>query len=133
MIAIFYDRKNKREVTSEQLQGTNYVETYAVGDDDDEYIPTGRKTCPGTFESFTREQFDRALAEGHFNQRIFDMAEPDDGITWEKMKDEMTPRVLYLRERQIADLHYKSENCPSHLNGDLHCMTSDLIFLRLGS
>jgi hypothetical protein len=129
MIAVFYDRKNRRNVTSDQLHSTKFVQMQAVGDDDDEFVPTGRRMAG--WESFTREEFDRALADGHFKQPTIADDYPPEGPTWEKLPEEKTPIVLYLKEHLIADLCYKSENCPSHHNWDLCCMISDLVFIRL--
>ncbi len=41
MIAVFYDRKNKQEVSSDQLMPINFVEYYAVADHEGE-----RDGCP---------------------------------------------------------------------------------------
>lgn len=32
---------------------------------------------------------------------------------------------------QIAELSYRSEECPSYVNGDLYTSLNDLVFLRL--
>ena len=129
MKAIFYDRRNKREVTSEELFATKLVQYVATGDNDDEYIPTGRRKEKKWGESFTEEQFERAKKDGHFKQ----CGQDDSEITWESLSLEMTPRVLYLTEQPVADLHYKSENCPSYINGDLYTTLNDLVFIRLES
>ena len=124
--AVFYDRKNKREVTSEELHPTRYVQSIAVGDRDDAMQPTGRKINPLTLEPFTREQFDQALLTEYFK----DSGDPNP--EWPSWSAEKTPTVLYLLEELIADLCYKSEKCPQHQNWDLHTTLSDLVFLRLG-
>ena len=124
MKAIFYDRKNNREVTSEQLMPTNFIEHVAVGDPDD-LVPTGRRVCKETYQPFTREQFDDAKAKGQF--RYFDNENPN----WEDLAQEMAPAVVYLREKKLGTLCYKSKDCPTHQNYDLHLMLSDLVFLRL--
>lgn len=124
MIAIFYDRKNKREVTSEQLMPTKYVEYVATGDNDD-LIPTGNRVHRESLEFFSKDEFESAKSSGHFNQ--FDNKDPK----WEEQLEEKTPRIIYLREKLIADLCYKSENCPSHRNWDLYTTIENLLLLRL--
>jgi len=125
--AIFYDRRNKREVSSDELVLTKLVQSIAVGDSDDEYVPTGRRlNKEWTGEPFTKEQFDEAKAAGHFDNNRYEA-----NITWESMEIETTPRVLYLVNELMADLCYKSEKCPDYINGDIYTMTNDLVFLRL--
>jgi len=115
MKAIFYDRKNKRDVSSDELHSTKVVREIAVGDSQDGYIPTGRRLRPETNEPYTKEEFNTAVGQGD----------------WELWPEEKTPRVLYLREDLISDLCYKSENCPSYCNWDLDTTINDLVFLRL--
>ena len=86
MKVIFYDRKNKREVSNEQLMSINFVEVYMVCDSD----------------------------------------EYKSGV-WQGQKK----HPLCYQERQIANLGYKSENCPDICNWDLYCKEEDLIFLRV--
>ena len=86
MKAVFYDRKNKRQVTSEELMSTNLVEVYTVCDS---------------------EEFSSGKWHGQ----------------------DIHP--LHYKERQIANLGYKSEKCPSHCNWDLYCRDEDLVFLRM--
>lgn len=86
MKAIFYDRRNKRTVSSDQLVPTNFVEVYMVADSE----------------------------EYHSGE-------------WQGQQK----HPLYYKERQIANLGYKSENCPSHCNWDLYCRDEDLVFLRM--
>ncbi len=125
MKAVFYDRKNKREVSSEELKATRLVKSIAIGDDDDEKVPTGRRLSKhGT--PFTKEQFDDSKEKGHFKQCGYDL-EP----TWESFKIERTPFVLHLVDEVIADLFYRSPECPKHINGDLYTTVNDLVFLRL--
>jgi hypothetical protein len=86
MKAIFYDRKNKRQVSSDELMSINFVEVYMVSDSDE-------------------------LSSGKW------------------MGDDIHP--LYYKERQIANLGYKSEECKSYCNWDLSCRDEDLVFLRM--
>ena len=84
MIAVFYDRKNKREVSSEQLVSINCVREIVVGDSDGYAC---RKIKPG--------------------------------------------QQLYLEKDLVAELGYKSEDCPDYANWNLYTTTKDLVFLRL--
>ena len=124
MKAIFYDRKNKREVSSDELHSTKLIREIAVGDSQDESIPTGRRLRPETNEPYTTEEFETAVDRGHVVSLAVD-------LEWEMWPEEKTPRVLYLREDLISDLCYKSENCPSYCNWDLDTTINDLVFLRL--
>ena len=124
--AVFYDRKNKREITTNELMLTRLVQSVAVGDDDDDYVPTGRRKHGPWGGSFTEEGFYEAKKRGYFKQ----CGEDDTNVTWESLKHEMTPTVLYLKEQQIADLCYKSDKCPDYINGDVYTTTNDLVFLR---
>lgn len=54
MKAIFYDRKNKREVSSDQLMGTKLVEEYVVVDGDG--YPNNTRFDPNNYESFIKER-----------------------------------------------------------------------------
>jgi len=86
MKALFYDRKNKRNVSSDELLPINFVEVYMVSDS---------------------EEYSSGIWQGQ----------------------DMHP--LYYKERQIANLGYKSENCPKHSNWDFYCKDEDLVFLRM--
>jgi hypothetical protein len=77
MIAVFYDRKNKREVFSYQLTAIRLVQHIMVVD-------------------------------------------AGEGVT--------NPCVS---EQLLSDIGYKSAGCPKHQNWDIHCLESDLVFLRL--
>ena len=124
MKAIFYDRKNKRDVSSDELHSTKLIREIAVGDSQDESIPTGRRLRPETNEPYTKEEFETAVDRGHVVSLAVD-------LEWEMWPEEKTPRVLYLREDLISDLCYKSENCPSYCNWDLDTTINVLVFLRL--
>jgi hypothetical protein len=127
MKVVFYDRENKREVSSEQLMRTRVVRDIAVGDSND-MIPTGRKLRPDTYEPLTYEVFLKEKEDEGFNlENSHQFLDKE----WEQWKSEYTPRVLYLREDLLSDLAYKSENCPEYCNWDLHTNTSSLVFLRL--
>ena len=135
MKAIFYDRKNKREVTSEELKPTKLVHYLAVGDSDDDFIPTGRRLNPYSGEPMDENSFNQAKKEGWLTnaEEVFkDKEDPIEGYydfsTW---KEELTPRHLILQETLLATLFYKSENCPKYLNGDLYTNENDLVFIRL--
>lgn len=54
MKAIFYDRKNKREVSSDQLMSTRVVEEYVVVDG--EGCRNGTPFDPNKFDSFITER-----------------------------------------------------------------------------
>jgi hypothetical protein len=55
-----------------------------------------------------------------------------DLMKWEKTDDgDEYPGLLAFHEIQVADLGYKSEKCPSHMNWDLHVHSRDLVFLEL--
>jgi hypothetical protein len=125
LISIFYDKKNKREVMSSSLFFINLVEEYAVIDSDDTFIETGRRTIPQTFEPMTLDQYLSAKQDGYFND-IFPEGIPE----WDSLKKEMTPMVVYPKERVLANIGYKSETCPSYKNWDLYCQDTDLVFLR---
>lgn len=125
LISIFYDKKNKREVSSSALCFINLVEDYAVIDSDDSFIETGRRIIPDTFEPITLDQYLSAKKDGYFVD-LFPESIPE----WDSLKKEMTPIVLYPKERLIANIGYKSENCPSHANWDFYCQDTDLVFLR---
>jgi hypothetical protein len=84
MKAIFYDRRNKREVSCDQLMASNLVEEYVTADTD------GEAPC--------------------------------------RLKNK---HDLYVTEKTIAELAYKSEKCPSYCNHDLDTTLSELVFLRL--
>lgn len=121
MKCIFYDRKNKREVSNEELSWTRLIQEIAVGDSQDDTVPTGRRICPKTSDTMTAEQFLK-----YYERRD----QPLDLDVWMSWQEEKTPRVLHLREELIADLCYKSEECPSYCNWDLHTTINDLVFLR---
>lgn len=120
MKTIFYDRKNKRNVSSDELMSTKLVQQIAVGDDQD-VVPTGLRYHPITQEPLSYEDF-------------IELGKCDEGwrnSAWETLRLEKVPRALQLTSQLLADLCYKSENCPSYVNGDLYCLTNDLVFLRL--
>lgn len=56
---------------------------------------------------------------------VVDSEEYRDG-EWQQDK-----HPAYLKERKVGTLGYKSENCPSHCNWDMHCNQEDLIFLKV--
>jgi len=118
---IFYDRKNNREVSNEQLMFINLVEYVAVGDKDDEFVPTGRRISPVTSESLSLDSFNEV-------QQALD---PNFiGEDWNMWKEEKTPKVLHLKEKLVSNLGYKSENCPNYQNWDLYTTIDSLVFLR---
>lgn len=119
MKVIFYDRKNKREVSNEELIPTRLIQNIAIIDDDDSLVPTGRRLT-GRGDAYTKEEY-------------FNFITVRELPLWEDMKIEKTPIVLHTREQLIADLFYRSETCPSYVNGDLYCTITDLVFLRLES
>jgi hypothetical protein len=41
------------------------------------------------------------------------------------------PGLLSWHKITLGEVGYKSDKCPAHMNWDLHCMQSDLIFLEL--
>lgn len=130
MKAIFYDRLNRREVSSEQLMETKCVRYICVGDND-ERLPSGRKTGDG-FEYITFDDFVRYYNHGYYTG-IYDK-----GLTlielkniWFKWEDELICKYPHLTEQALYTLGYKSENCPKELNFDLNTNVSELIFLRL--
>ncbi len=125
MIALFYDKKNKRQVTSDQLMKINYVENYATIDTDGEYVNTGRKILPNSFEAITLDQYNRIKKDKYYEES-FQCELPK----WDDLENEKTPIVVYAHERVVSNIGYKSEKCPKHANWDLHCLESDLIFLN---
>jgi hypothetical protein len=127
MKAIFYDRKNKREVSSEELMSINFTQTFATVDSDDATVPTGRRICPESGERMNFTQFADAFASGHFDQLAFVNHTPD----WYSWEEEKNPLALFQSEQQISSLGYKDDVCPDYLNWNLHCNLQDLIFLRL--
>jgi hypothetical protein len=114
MIAIFYDRKNKRNVTSDELMKINLKQDIAVIDTDDDMVATGRRINPESFEPEYRPN------EKDPDYKIW--------VTWE---EEKTPLKIYHREESIAELGYKSEKCQKHCNWDLYTNLNDLVFLYL--
>lgn len=123
MKAIFYDRKNKREVASDKIMRTRFVRYLATGDDE-ETVPSGRRMDPDSYECLTEEEFNK------FVDRGFIPTENKDD--WKnKWKPEYVAAYLHLSEELIADLCYKSEKCPEYNNWDLHTTLNDLVFLRL--
>lgn len=129
MKVIFYDRKNKREVSSEDLHSTKVIREIAVGDSNDDMVETGRRLCPITNEAFTLASFLDFIKTGKFKE--WQQGREVKVEDWEHWKKEKTPCVLYLREQLISDLCYKSENCPSYCNWDLDTTLNDLVLLRL--
>jgi hypothetical protein len=128
MIAVFYDRKNKREVNSKQLMSINLVQSLATGDSDDKMIATGRRYAydsHGNFETpRTHKEFDQLASDDEFFRNAGCPA-------WESLKEEKTPIVLYLKDQVIGEIGYKSEKCGEHQNWDLYTTLNDLVFLRL--
>ncbi len=123
MKVIFYDRKNKREVSNEDLVYSPLVKEICVADSE-EMILSGRRFHPRTREPFTKEQFDESVTSGYFkNQNL--------NTEWDKWKQERVATYIHVVEEQIATLSYKSENCPKFCNHNLDCNLEDLIFLRL--
>lgn len=125
LIAVFYDRKNKREVKSTDLMTINLVDNYASIDTDDRFVETGRRIIPESFEPVTHEQYLSMKKDGDY-AKCFKTDLPE----WDLLKKEKTPIVLYPIEIQLANIGYKSENCPSNANWDLFCKDTDLVFLR---
>lgn len=126
MNVLFYDRKNKQQVNSNELLRINFVETYATVDADDTFIVTGRRFLPLQLESITHEQY-LEMEKTKDYENSFQCKLP----TWDSLKKEKTPMVIYHHERVISNVGYKSKKCPKHQNWDLHCHESDLIFLSL--
>lgn len=86
MIAVFYDRKNNRNVRSDQLGWTKVVETSLVVD-----------------------------------------AEERTHGEWQGRKKEKA----FLNEKLLANLCYKSPNCPASQNWDMCTSIEHLVFLNL--
>lgn len=126
MNAIFYDRKNKREVSSSQLMEIKLTQTFITVDSDDTKIPTGRRVSPETGERMTYIQFKDAFERGHFNQSALEDHNPN----WYSWEEEMNSLAMHHADRAIGTLGYKSENCHSHRNWDLWCNIEDLVLLR---
>lgn len=120
MIVIFYDRANNREVSSKELMSINLVETIAVGDTDEPWVPTGRR--------YVQSPCGEAVTEECYKH--MDREDLED-VKWEDLKEEKTPMVLFLKEKKLATLGYKSKDCPKHQNWDRHTNLNDLVFLRL--
>ena len=120
MKAIFYDRKNKREVSNDQLMPINLVEEYAGVDSDGPFVSTGLRLVHG--EILSEENFHEAKAKGFFKE---------EALIWEKLPEVKNPKVFYPQSRQVSSLGYKSEKCSQHLNYDLHTNLENLVFLRL--
>ena len=126
MNVLFYDRKNKRKVSSKDLMKINLIENYATIDTDDTFIETGRRILPLTCESITHEQYKEILNNDDYkNSYNVDLPR------WDDLAIEKTPIVLYNHERVISNVGYKSDHCPKNQNWDLHCQESDLVFLEL--
>jgi len=105
MIVVFYDRKNKRIVRSNQLFSTNVVAEVIQGDSQE--------------SSMLKEPLNKLLES--------------DVYVGEDASETPTPApgLLSWHTIQLGDVGYKSEKCPSYQNWDMHCMTSDLVFLDL--
>lgn len=119
MDVVFYDRKNKREVSNEQLCHINIVRCFAAIDEDDTFVPTGRRLTP-MGEPVTREEYTEGVAKGWYETIP----------AWNQLKVEKTPMVIHSVDEVVSDIGYKSENCPEYQNWDLHCLANDLVFLR---
>lgn len=85
MKAIFYDRLNKREVSSDQLMPTKLIEEQVVADTE------GEAPCK--------------LKLGHHE--------------------------VYVKKVVVAELCYKTDDCPKYMNFDMDTTLSELVFLRL--
>ena len=103
------------------------IQNIAIIDDDDSYVPTGRRLT-GEGDAYTKEEYDNFVKDFYR-----DIESCPKLPLWEDMKIEKTPIVLHTREQLIADLFYRSETCSSYVNGDLYCTITDLVFLRLES
>lgn len=114
MLVIFYDRRNRREVRSDQLMSIGLYEHILVGDPS-ESKATGRRIDPSTGQALTAEQ--------HLDL--------NDGRCFWDWDPEMAPGPAILRERLLANIGYKSATCPSYQNWDLYCQEQDLVFVRL--
>lgn len=102
MIAIFYDRKNRRVVRSDQLVQTSVVAEVIQGDSQDP---------PESFKDLEWEWVSFDESEGGGGTHL--------------------PGRLSWHTIQLGTLGYKSPNCPKHLNYDLYCSEADLVFLEL--
>lgn len=102
MIAIFYDRRNKLMVRSDQLVPTNCVAEVLQGDSQE---------------------------GSYLNKPISELLEPEKGRDAEGEYE--YPGALTWHTIQIATLGYKSESCPGYMNFDKQCSLSDLVFLEL--
>ena len=122
MIAVFYDRKNRREVRSDELTGVNVVRNILVGDDDD-MVPTGRRYVP------TRAVPEGELMFPRMYQETF--GQETGAAPFNSFKEEETPFGPKLHEAVIGTLGYKSKECPKEQNWDLFCTENDLAFLRM--
>jgi hypothetical protein len=120
MKAIFYDRKNKREVSSSELMEINLVQTFVTVDSDDLMVPTGRRICPSGGERMDFIQFKDALESGCFDRF------PD----WYSWEEEKNPIALHQTDKCIGSLGYKSNICGKYQNWDLWCNIEDLVLLR---
>ena len=137
MIAVFYDRKNNRNVTNVELVRTKLIQEIAVVDSDDDFAPTGRRINPYSGECLSKTDFDFSLANGYlayaadFHKSELKSIPDEDYYDFSKWKEEKTPIVVYPTEQLLADLAYKSDKCPSYCNHDVHTTITDLVFLYL--
>lgn len=123
LVAVFYDKKNKREVKSIELMKIKLIRNL-VGCDDQEVKPSDRRYLPN---NEYREIMDESGFESCVKHGIIQREDYPPFTEWEQEKVVV---YGYPTEQIISDIGYKSEKCPSFCNWDNHCMESDLVFLR---
>ena len=121
MKVVFWDRKNDRQVTNEELKPIKFVEYVVCCDPDEEGEATGRRICP--ISGFWVESYEEFL---ELCEQKMDME-----MDWSKWIVDKRPKYLYPKEKLIACLGYKSEKCGEALNWDLTTTVNELVFLRL--
>jgi hypothetical protein len=125
MEAVFYDRKNKREVKASELMDIKLVQ-HLVACDDQELVPSERKII---HRSFRGKEVPEVINYGTF-LKLRQSKEIDRFTEWSDLPSEKIVKYGFPVEQTLGEYGYKSEECPSYMNWDKHCMLTDLVFLR---
>lgn len=102
MIALFYDRKNRCIVRSDELVETKVIAEVIQGDSQETDL----------------------LVDPLSELMKFEI----DGV---KGSETVFPGLLSWHTIMLGEIGYKSKDCPSYMNFDRYCMQSDLVFLEM--
>lgn len=124
MKVIFYDRKNKREVSNDQLLMSRLGQT-VLSTDSDDLIDSDRRMNPKTYECMTMGEYLTYVREDWITK--VEIARDGEWHTW---PTEKVAKYIHAADVFTDTLVYKSEDCSSYKNWDLVTSVNDLVFLR---